>query len=75
MRKFCLIVFGCALLTAQELKQSPLVRSITVRLISTRALTPDPIDFTAITEAWKPGKSPSRLNELWMSRQSKPPKT
>jgi hypothetical protein len=63
MRKFCLIVLGCALLTAQEHKQNPMVRSITVRLISARAMAPKSIDFTAITAAWKTRQVPLAVEQ------------
>lgn len=52
MTKFCLIFLGCTLLTAQEQQPSPSVRSITVRLISTRAAALNPIDFDTIKTAW-----------------------
>jgi hypothetical protein len=63
MKKFCLIVLGCAILTAQEDNRTQLIRSITVRLISTRATAPKPIDFTDIAAAWKARQVKLRIEQ------------
>jgi hypothetical protein len=53
--RLCLALMGCTLLTAQgqQWQQQPMVRSITMRLITTHTEASKPIALDAITSAWK----------------------
>jgi hypothetical protein len=49
----CWIIIGSGLLTAQHQQRIPSIRSISVKVVSTSAKGLTPIEFHAITAAWK----------------------